>query len=133
MSARLPVVPDRGPTPRGSLSPGMAAGGFLFTSGCVAFHPETGEIVGATVEEQTRQTLENLQRILGARGLSFADVVRATVHLAEVQRDFAAFDAAYREIVPEPRPTRTTVGATLAVPGLLVEIDMIALLRETEG
>lgn len=133
MSAKIPVTPSRAATPRGSLSLGMVAGDFLFTSGCVAFHPETGEIVGTTVEEQTRQTLANLGRILSEQQLDFSDVVRATVHLTEVQRDFAAFDTVYREIVPEPRPSRTAVGATLAVPGLLVEIDMIALLRRPAG
>lgn len=126
---RQPVTPEQAIAPRGSLSLGMIAGELLFTSGCVAFHPETGDIVGDTVGEQTRQTLANLERILHADGLDFGDVVRATVHLADVQRDFADFDEAYRAIVPEPRPARTTVGATLAVPGLLVEIDLVALRR----
>lgn len=128
-SAKRPVRPERAANPRGSLSLGMVAGDLLFTSGCVAFDPETGDIVGDTVAEQTRQTLANLDHILKVEGLDFGDVVRTSVHLTDVRRDFAEFDAAYREIVPEPRPSRTTVGSTLAVPGLLVEIDMVALRR----
>lgn len=129
MASKTPVRPEGTPTPRGSLSQGILAGGFLFTSGTVAFHPETGEIVGETVEEQTEQTLANLAKTLDAAGLEFADVVKSTVHLTDPQRDFAAFDAVYRKHVPEPRPVRTTVGSVLAVPGLLVEIDMVALTR----
>lgn len=128
MAEKIPLTPDSAPTPKGSLSPGIEAAGMVFTSGSVAFHPETGEIVGSTVGEQTRQTLANVGRILATRNLSLADVVKATVHLSDVRRDFAEFDAAYREIVPEPRPVRTTVGSTLAQPGLLVEIDMIAIM-----
>jgi 2-iminobutanoate/2-iminopropanoate deaminase len=49
---------------------------------------------------------------------------KATVHLAELQRDFAAFDAAYRRVMPEPFPVRTTVGSQLL--GILVEVDVVA-------
>jgi reactive intermediate/imine deaminase len=126
---KRPVKPERAPDPRGSLSLGVIAGEFLFVSGCVAFSPDNGEIVGKTVAEQTRQTLANVGRVLAVDGLDFSDVVKASVHLTDVQRDFGEFDAAYREIVPEPRPARTTVGSTLAVPGLLVEIDVTALRR----
>jgi 2-iminobutanoate/2-iminopropanoate deaminase len=128
-SRKQPVTPEGAAKPRGSLSLGMTTGDLLFTSGCVAFDPDSGDIVGETVAEQTRQTLANVGRILHKEGLDFGDVVQAHVHLTDVQRDFAEFDATYREIVPEPMPARTTVGATLAVSGLLVEIDMIALRR----
>lgn len=129
MHGKVQVEPDDVPTPKGSLSHGIVAGGFLFTSGTVAFHPQTGEIVGTTIEEQTRQTLENLSKVLTAQGLTFDDVVKSTVHLADPRRDFKAFDATYREFFNEPRPTRTTVGSILAVDGLLVEIDLVAVVR----
>lgn len=129
MTGKIKVQPTGTPTPKGSLSQGIVANGFLFTSGSVAFHSETGEIVGATVEEQTRQVLSNLAAILSVNGLTFDDVVQSTVHLADIKRDFAAFDATYREFFHEPWPTRTTVGSTLAVDGLLVEIGVVALLR----
>jgi enamine deaminase RidA (YjgF/YER057c/UK114 family) len=54
-----------------------------------------------------------------------ADVVKATVHLANLA-DFASFDGAYRSVMPEPLPVRTTVGSKLAE-GVLVEIDVIAV------
>ncbi len=69
--------------------------------------------------------LRNLQTVLAARGRTLADVVKVTVHLADVARDFAEFDAAFRREVPEPYPVRTTVGSTLL--DILVEIDVVAV------
>ena len=128
MSEKIPVHPNGKPAPKAALSLGIVSGGFLFVSGAVAFHPETGEIVGDTVEEQTRQTLNNVQAVLAERGLGFGDVVQARAYLAEAQRDFAAFDATYREFFAEPFPARTTIGVTLAKDGLLVEVDVVAAL-----
>lgn len=127
---RISVDPSGVPAPKGGLSQGLIANGFLFTSGKVAFHPETGEIVGTTVREQTVQTLRTLERILAAAALDLSDVVQCTVHLADVRRDFQEFDATYRTFFSDPMPTRTTVGSVLAVEGLLVEIDLIAALRK---
>jgi enamine deaminase RidA (YjgF/YER057c/UK114 family) len=86
--------------------------------------PQTGE-VPATIEEQTRQTLYNVQAVLEAAGASLEHVVKTTVHLADLSY-WAAFDAAYREVMSAPLPARTTVGSQLA--GILVEIDAVAVL-----
>lgn len=128
--SRTPVTPAGARPSRLALSSGVIAGGLLFTAGMVAYHPDTGEIVGTTVREQTRQTMDNLGAVLAAAGVDFADVVRCRVHLADVRRDFAEFDAAYREFFAPPYPARTTVGSTLAAEGLLVEIDMVAVLTD---
>jgi peptide/nickel transport system substrate-binding protein/2-iminobutanoate/2-iminopropanoate deaminase len=131
--SRTAVTPSGSAPSRLALSPGIVVGRLLFTSGMVAYHPRSGEIVGSTVGEQTRQTLQNLGAVLAAAGATAADVVRCRVHLADVRRDFADFDAAYREFFPPPYPARTTVGSTLAAEGLLVEIDMVAELPERAG
>ena len=65
-----------------------------------------------------------MERALGAVGLDLSHILKSTVHLAHLERDFAAFDAAYRSIVPQPYPVRTTVGSQLL--GILVEIDVVA-------
>jgi enamine deaminase RidA (YjgF/YER057c/UK114 family) len=70
--------------------------------------------------------MRNVGAILAAAGLSFADVVKATVHLADPGRDFAEYNAAYERFLEKPYPARTTVGSTLA-PGMLVEIDVVAV------
>lgn len=101
------------------------AGGFLFTAGFGPQDPVTGAVpkgVGA----QTAQVLRNVGAVLAARGLSPRDVVKVTAHLQHLRRDFAAYDAAYREFFEEPHPVRTTVGSDLM--DILVEIDVVVLL-----
>jgi 2-iminobutanoate/2-iminopropanoate deaminase len=76
------------------------------------------------IEAQTRQALENVSAILAAAGASLADVVKVTVHLADLQ-DFDRFNQVYASYFDEPRPARTTVGSQLL--GILVEIDAVAV------
>ncbi len=120
---------DSAPRPAGSYSQVMQAGSLVFTAGMGPANPTTGEIVGATIEEQTAQVLDNLEAALSAAGLGLADVVKVTTHLAELQRDFAGYDAVYRSRMVEPYPVRTTVGSQLM--NILVEIDVVALLPDT--
>jgi reactive intermediate/imine deaminase len=118
---------NNAPAPAGAYSQGLAAGPFVFTAGMGPIDPATRAVVGETVAEQTDVVLDHLQTILAERGLDLSDVVKMTVHLQHLQRDFAAFDAAYRKRLREPYPVRTTVGSTLN--GILVEIDAVALVR----
>jgi reactive intermediate/imine deaminase len=122
------VLPDL-PLPAGAYSPGVrTANGaaLLFVSGQTPRDPATGQIVGTTVEEQTRVTLANLERIVRAGGATLADVVSVTVYLAD-EKDWGAFDAVYRTVFAPPYPTRAVVGASLR--GILVEISAIAAVR----
>jgi reactive intermediate/imine deaminase len=114
------------PTPGGSYSHGVVANGFLFTCGMGPVNPTTGKIVEGGVAEQTRQTLMNLQKVLDVKGAKFSDVVKVTAHLQDVNRDFAAYDAVYREFFSNPFPVRTTVGSDLI--NILVEIDFVVAL-----
>jgi reactive intermediate/imine deaminase len=115
------------PQPRGAYSQGIVAGGFLYTAGFGPLDPATGAVVGDSIEEQTAFTLRNVGAVLRGAGLDYSDVVKATVHLQHLDRDFAGFDATYRRTFSAPFPVRTTVGSTLA--GILVEIDVVAALR----
>jgi len=109
--------------PGGAYSQGLCAGDFIFVSGQVPRDPATGEIVGGTIEEQTKQVLENIKAILAAGGATLADVVKVSAHLSDLA-DFAAYNKVYETYFPDPKPTRTTVGSQLL--GFLVEIDAIA-------
>ncbi len=118
---------DAAPAPAGAYSQGLAAGPFVFTAGMGPLDPATRAVLGDTVAEQTDVVLDHLESILSERGLGLGDVVKMTVHLQNLQRDFAEFDAAYRRRMSEPYPVRTTVGSDLN--RILVEIDAIALVR----
>jgi 2-iminobutanoate/2-iminopropanoate deaminase len=121
------VTTANAPEPAGSYSQGIVADGFLWTAGFGPQDPATGEIPDGA-RAQTRQVLENVRATLAARGLDLRDVVKVTTHLQHLHRDFAEYDAAYREMVAEPYPARTTVGSDLL--GILVEIDVVARLRD---
>ncbi|MCF2129273.1 RidA family protein [Strepomyces sp. STD 3.1] len=113
------------PRPAGAYAQGVVAGGLLFTAGFGPQDPATGEVpegVGA----QTAQVLRNVRAVLAEEGLSLRDVVKVTTHLQHLERDFAAYDAAYRAFFDEPCPVRTTVGSDLM--DILVEIDVVAVL-----
>ncbi|MET7461115.1 Rid family detoxifying hydrolase [Nonomuraea sp. NPDC005501] len=113
-----------GAAPVGAYSQGLVVGDFVYTSGAGPLHADTGEIVGDDVAAQTHQTMRNLGAILAAHGLGFDDVIKATVHLQELKRDFAAFNEVYQSYFSRPYPVRTTVGSDLM--DILVEIDFVA-------
>jgi 2-iminobutanoate/2-iminopropanoate deaminase len=111
------------PPPAGAYSPAAKAGGFVFVSGQVPRDPVSGELVGNDVESQTRQVMKNVERALTAAGASLSDVVSIIVYLADID-DWGKFNTAYKEIMPQPYPTRTALGASLR--GILVEISAVA-------
>ncbi len=116
------TLPDL-PPPAGAYSPGVRAGNLLFVSGQTPRDPATGQIVGATIEEQTQITLANLARIITTAGASLSDVVSVTVYLAD-DNDWGRFNEVYKAFMTPPYPTRAVVGAQLR--GILVEISVIA-------
>lgn len=115
------------PRPAGAYSHAVSAHGLLFTAGFGPQDPATGE-VAEDVGAQTRQVLRNVETVLADAGLDLTDVVKATVHLQHLKRDFADFDAAYNEVFGDTHPVRTTVGSDLM--DILVEIDVVAALRD---
>ena len=118
---------DAAAAPGGAYSQGIVANGFLYTAGFGPQDPATGVIRGETVAEQTRSVLSNISAVLATQGLDLNDVVKATVHLSDLARDFADFNTVYAEHFTAPYPVRTTVGSVLA--DILVEIDVVAALR----
>lgn len=122
--SKHPVRTSEAPAPGGAYSQGMRVGRLVFTAGLGPQDPVTGQVVGTTIEEQTEQVLKNLQAVLRAAGSGLDRVVKMTVHLQHLERDFAGFNATYARLVPDPKPVRTTVGSQLL--GILVEIDAVA-------
>jgi 2-iminobutanoate/2-iminopropanoate deaminase len=121
------ISTKKGATPVGAYSQGLRVGDFVFVSGQGPLDPDTGQVVGQTIEEQTTRTLENIKAILEAAGASMADVVKVSAHLSDLSL-FDRYNKIYASYFPDPKPTRTTVGSQLL--GIMVEIDAIAYLGD---
>ena len=117
------ITTHTGASPVGAYSQGLRVGDYIFVSGQGPLDPETGQVVGTTIEEQTRRVLENIKAILAAGGASMADVVKVSAHLSDLSM-FDRYNKVYATYFPDPKPARTTVGSQLL--GILVEIDAIA-------
>lgn len=113
------------PAAIGPYAQGNIAGGLLFASGQIPLDPETGEIVGSTIEEQTAQVMKNVAAILEAAGTDFDHVVKTTCFLNDMN-DFAAFNAEYAKSFGEVRPVRSAVAVEKLPKGALVEVEVIA-------
>lgn len=113
------------PAAIGPYAQGNIAGGLLFASGQIPLDPETGEIVGSTIEEQTAQVMKNVAAILEAAGTDFDHVVKTTCFLNDMD-DFAAFNAEYAKSFGEVRPARSAVAVEKLPKGALVEVEVIA-------
>ena len=110
----------------GAYSQAIRAGDFVFVSGQGPLDPDTLDIVGETIAEQTEQTLRNLAAIAKAAGGSLDDAVKISAFLSSLDL-FPAFNETYERIFSStPRPARTTTGAELR--NILVEIDAVLYL-----
>jgi 2-iminobutanoate/2-iminopropanoate deaminase len=117
--------PDGLPRPGGTYSLVVRAGGSVFVAGLLGMDPER-RLAGDDIGSQTRQALENLRVALAGAGATLADVCSVTVFLADVDRDFAAFNAVYGEYFAVDPPARATVGVRIPG-GALVEVQAIAV------
>jgi 2-iminobutanoate/2-iminopropanoate deaminase len=108
-----------------SYSQAVKAAGLVFVSGQAAFAPATGELVGTTIQEQTRQCLENLSAILAAADSSLEKVVSATFILRDPE-DFAGMNEEWQSWFPIDPPARQGAKLPVEVPGMRVSISVIA-------
>ncbi len=122
---RTVIHTDSAPKAIGPYSQAIRTGDFVFTAGQIALDPATGELAGATIEEQTRRALTNLKAVLEAAGSGVNKAVKTTVFLANLG-DFAKMNAVYGEFFPSNPPARTTVQAAALPRGGLVEIECVA-------
>jgi reactive intermediate/imine deaminase len=105
--------------------------GLLFISGCAPLDAQ-GQVVGETVEDQTRQVFINMKAVLDAAGATFADIGRVTVYLLDVD-DRTAVNSIRQEVFGDARPASTLIEVSrLALPGMRVEIEAIALVPHSD-
>lgn len=114
------------PAPIGPYSPAIKAGNLIFLSGQIPLDA-TGTLAGDDIASQTEQVMRNIEALLAAAGASFADVVRTTVFLSDLN-EFSAMNAVYGRHMPDPPPARSTVEVRRLPRDVRVEIDVIAVL-----
>jgi 2-iminobutanoate/2-iminopropanoate deaminase len=112
------------PAAIGPYSQAIAIDGLLFCSGQLGLDPSSGNLVDG-VEAQAERSMLNLRGVLDAARLTFEDVVKTTIFLADMG-DFAVVNAVYGRFMPDPPPARSTVQVAALPKGGLVEIEAIA-------
>jgi len=110
----------------------IKAGNLVFCSGQTPLDPQTNELVGADIKEQTERALKNLAIVLEGMGLSLENVVKTTVFLKDMA-DFRGMNEVYGQMFGAHRPARTTISARQNPLDALVEIECVAEIREDDG
>ena len=121
-----PIAPDTLKLESAPLSPGMQHDGRVYVSGQVPIDPDSGEVVGESIEAQTRQALDNVRAVLEAADASLSDVIKVQVFLIDAD-DFPGLDAAYADVMPEPYPARSAFEVGDLAADVRVEIEAIAV------
>lgn len=115
---------NKAPAAIGPYSQAVTAGNLIFTSGQIALNPETGEIEGTTIKEQTHRVCRNLSEVLAAAGGSLKSAVKTVCFLSDMA-DFSAFNEVYGEYFTE-KPARSCVAVKQLPKNALVEVEVIA-------
>jgi 2-iminobutanoate/2-iminopropanoate deaminase len=120
------IKTDQAPKAIGPYSVGVKTPSFIFTAGQAGINPESGNLVDGGIENETRQTLINIQHILEDAGSSMGLVVKTTVFLQDMA-DFTRMNVVYAEFFKSDPPARSTVQVAALPEGATVEIEAIAL------
>jgi 2-iminobutanoate/2-iminopropanoate deaminase len=123
---RDPISTDAAPKAIGPYSQAIAAGNLIFTSGQIPLDPATQQLVTGDIRAQTERVMENLSAVLQAAGVGFAQVVKATIFVADLA-DFAAVNEIYGKRFPNNPPARSTVQVAALPKGARLEIELIAV------
>ena len=118
------VSTEKAPAAIGLYSQAIVNGNMLYTSGQIPIIPETGELVQGDITAQAEQVMKNLNAVLEAAGTTFANVIKTTCFLADMN-DFAAFNAVYETYFTE-KPARSCVAVKQLPKNALVEVELIA-------
>ncbi len=119
------ISTNNAPAAIGPYSQAIRMGDMLYTSGQIAIVPQTGNLAGNSIEEQTRQVMKNLGSILEASGYTFGDVIKTTVFITDMG-SFGTVNQIYGEYFTTNPPARSCVEVKSLPKGALVEIEVIA-------
>lgn len=121
---------DKAPIPAGHYSQGTVHDGLIHVAGQLAIEPGTGDKKLGSIEEQTERALRNVEAILNAAGSDLSRVLKMTVYIAEIEL-WGEVNAVYARIMGENRPARAIVPTKDLHHGFLIEIDAVAVVRDS--
>ena len=121
----FPLQTSAAPQPIGPYSQAIDTGSLVFVSGQIPLDPVSGNVTGATIEEQAERALMNLKAVLAAAGLTPGSLVKTTVFLRSMG-DFAAFNTVYERLLDGAKPARSVVEVSALPRGVRVEIEAVA-------
>ncbi|WP_431157880.1 RidA family protein [Winogradskyella poriferorum] len=118
---------SKAPAPIGPYNQAILTGNTLYTSGQIALHPETMELINDTIEAETKQVMENLKAVLAEAGLTFENVVKTSIFISDMN-NFSRINEVYGKYFDEATaPARETVEVANLPKYVNVEISMIAI------
>ena len=121
------ITTEKAPQPIGPYSQAILVGNTLYTSGQIALHPESGELVMDSIEVETTQVMKNLKAVLEAANMTFENVIKASIFISAMN-SFAAINAVYGKYFDEATaPARETVEVANLPKFVNVEISVIAI------
>lgn len=123
---RKNIETKKAPLPIGPYSQAVLVNGVLYTSGQIALHPETDELILNTIEDETKRVMDNLKAVLEAANMTFSNVVKTTIFISNMD-DFVKINSVYSTYFSEASfPARETVQVARLPKNVNVEISMIA-------
>jgi 2-iminobutanoate/2-iminopropanoate deaminase len=121
------ISTDKAPAAIGPYSQAKRVGQFLFCSGQIPLDPQTMQVVGGGIKEQTDRVCQNVKAVVEAAGGSLQNVIKATCFLKDMNH-FADFNEVYQRYLGEVKPARSTVEVARLPKDVLVEIEVIAVI-----
>ncbi|WP_084748565.1 RidA family protein [Clostridium mediterraneense] len=118
------IKTDKAPGAIGPYSQGVRIENLIFTSGQIAINPQTGKI-SESIEEQTKQVLENIKEILEAGGTNINNVIKTTVFLKNMN-DFEKMNSIYETYFINEKPARSAIEVSRLPKDVKIEIEVIA-------
>lgn len=116
---------SQAPAPIGPYNQAVFAGGLLFISGQIALDPANSELITTNIVDETTQVMNNLKAILESKGMTFANVVKTTIFLIDMNL-FASVNEVYGKFFDTDFPARETIAVKGLPKNVNVEISMIA-------
>ncbi|MFC4740038.1 RidA family protein [Flavobacterium ponti] len=121
------IFTDKAPAPIGPYNQAVLVGNTLYTSGQIAINPSTGELVLDSIEQETKQVMENMKAVLEAADMTFENVIKTTIFIMNMG-DFAKINAVYGTYFDEKTaPARETVQVACLPKNVNIEISMLAI------